>query len=255
MTTATEPILAESERRETPWRSPATGDWRVFMRWHDLGLLHWPVSADALRRCIPQGLKIDAIDGQAWLSIVPFRMTNVHLHGLPPAPTAGAFPELNVRTYVTDGRTPGIWFFSLDAPSWLAVVGGRLTYRLRYYHAALSLTRHGSTFDFRSQRRHFAAPAAKFRATYRPLDTPRQVQAGTLESWLINRYRLYTADRGGRVFHSDIEHAPWLLQPAEAVVEHCTMTDSLGIKLPRRPALVHFSSYVESVAWPLEETQ
>lgn len=254
MATAFEPVRAEHQRRESPWRSRATGDWRAFMRWHDLALLHWPVSAAALRRWIPQGLEIDAIDGQAWLSIVPFRMTDVHLRGLPSAPSARAFPELNVRTYVTDGRSPGVWFLSLDAPSWLAVWGARWTYRLRYYHAALSLKRHGSTVDFRSQRRHFAAPAAEFQASYRPLDGPRPAQAGTLESWLINRYRLYTADRRGRVFHSDIEHAPWPLQPAEAVIELCTMTDSLGITLPRRPALAHFSSYVEAVAWPLEET-
>ena len=30
-------------------------------------------------------------------------------------------PKINVRTYVTIGGKPGVWFFSLDVPSRLAV--------------------------------------------------------------------------------------------------------------------------------------
>ena len=59
---------------------------------------------------------------------------------MPPVPTAHAFLELNVRTYVTlDGR-PGVWFFSLDAASTLAVIGARLGIRLPYFRASMEMT-------------------------------------------------------------------------------------------------------------------
>ena len=76
------------------------------MRWEDLLFMHWPVPADTLRPLIPAGLELDLYDGTAWLGVVPFRMRNTRLRFLPPLPSASSFPELNVRTYVTDGNKP-----------------------------------------------------------------------------------------------------------------------------------------------------
>ena len=39
-------------------------------------------------------------------------MSGVRFRGTLPVPGLSSFPELNVRTYVTDGEKPGIWFFS-----------------------------------------------------------------------------------------------------------------------------------------------
>ena len=83
--------------------------------WHDLLFAHWPVAADALRGLIPGQLAVATFEGQAWVGVVPFRMNGIRLRGLPALPWLSAFPELNVRSYVTlDGR-PGVFFFSLDA--------------------------------------------------------------------------------------------------------------------------------------------
>jgi uncharacterized protein YqjF (DUF2071 family) len=90
------------------------------MRWHDLLFLHWPVRPELIRPLIPRGLELDTFDGSAWLGVVPFRMTGVRLRCIPQF--AGmAFPEINVRTYVKAGGKSGVWFFSLDATSRLAV--------------------------------------------------------------------------------------------------------------------------------------
>ncbi|HXS70891.1 MAG TPA: DUF2071 domain-containing protein, partial [Patescibacteria group bacterium] len=40
-------------------------------------------------------------------------MEDVSPRGLPALPYLGAFPEVNVRTYVRDGARDGVWFFSL----------------------------------------------------------------------------------------------------------------------------------------------
>jgi len=73
---------------------------RFRMRWVDLLFMHWPVPADALRPLIPPGLELDTFEGRAWLGVVPFGMQDVAPRFLPAPPGPGAFPELNVRTYV-----------------------------------------------------------------------------------------------------------------------------------------------------------
>jgi uncharacterized protein YqjF (DUF2071 family) len=103
--------------------------------WHDLLFAHWTVDTAMLRPHIPAKLEIDTFDGQAWLGIVPFSVTGVRLRWTPPLPWLSAFPELNVRTYVTAQEKPGVWFFTLDAANALAVAAARLTFHLPYFRA------------------------------------------------------------------------------------------------------------------------
>ena len=55
------------------------------------------------RRAVPNALDLDLFDGEAWLGVVPFYMTNVGLRSLPTLPWLSVFPELNVRTYCPSG--------------------------------------------------------------------------------------------------------------------------------------------------------
>jgi len=124
-----------------PWPAPAR-PWAMAMAWEDLLFLHWPVRPEALAGFIPPPLRLDTFDGQAWLGVVPFRMSGIHLRGLPPIPGTAAFPEINVRTYAVapDGRT-GVWFFSLDATHWLAVRAARAWFGLPYFDARIRIDR------------------------------------------------------------------------------------------------------------------
>ena len=63
----------------------------------------------------------------------------------PSVPFISNFPELNLRTYVYDrsGRS-GVWFFSLDAASWLSVKIARCFFALNYQHAKM---RHEKSSD------------------------------------------------------------------------------------------------------------
>ena len=49
--------------------------------WHDLLFAHWPVDARMLQEKLPSGLPLDTFQGQAWIGVVPFRMTNVAPRG------------------------------------------------------------------------------------------------------------------------------------------------------------------------------
>ena len=96
--------------------------------WNDLLFAHWPVDAAALRELVPAGFELDPFDGQVWVGVVPFHMTNVAPRFVPALPWVSAFPELNVRTYVRVKGKPGVYFFSLDAADRLAVWGARTFY-------------------------------------------------------------------------------------------------------------------------------
>jgi len=112
-------------------------------KWHDLLFMHWRIPPQTLRPLIPPALDLDIFEGSAWLGIVPFRMTGVRLRATPSIPGLSAFPELNVRTYIVAGGKPGVWFFSLDAASALAVATARAWFHLPYFRARMSLTARG----------------------------------------------------------------------------------------------------------------
>src|SRR5688572_24482592 len=116
-------VLRESGHR--PWPMPAR-PWVMTQTWHHLLFAHWRVDVGRLRAHVPSPFDIDLFEGDAWLGVVPFDMTGVRLRGLPPLPLLSAFPELNVRTYVTVQGKPGVFFFSLDAGSTVAVRAARL---------------------------------------------------------------------------------------------------------------------------------
>ena len=126
----------------------------MFQRWHELLFAHWPVPAEPLRARLPAGLELDTFEGEAWLGVVPFRMSAVRLRGAPALPGVSAFPELNLRTYVRRGEQRGVWFFSLDAASALAVRAARLWFHLPYFEARMTCDGRADGVHYRSERTH-----------------------------------------------------------------------------------------------------
>ncbi len=222
------------------------------MRWEDLLFMHWPVPAAVLRPLIPEGLELETFDGSAWIGVVPFRMCDTRLRYLFPMPTAGAFPELNVRTYVRQGGKHGVWFFSLDAASWIAVHTARRFFHLPYVHSRMSATEGETVIRYESERLEAGAAPAAFRARFRPTAEVQRSQPGSLAHWLTERYCLYSADRNGTIWRGEIHHEPWPLQEAEAEVELNTMTPPLKIELPDTQPILHFARRLDVVGWLIE---
>jgi uncharacterized protein YqjF (DUF2071 family) len=175
-------------------------------------------------------------------------MTNVAPRGLPSLPFVSAFAELNVRTYViVDGR-PGVYFFSLDAASALAVAAARTLFNLPYYAASMHRTREDEWIDYRSQRLNRNLPA-DFAGRYQPAGEPFTAERGTLEYFLTERYCLYVMDRHMRRCRLEIHHQPWPLQPARLELTKNTMAESAGVQLPASAPLLHFAKRLDVVAW------
>lgn len=221
------------------------------MSWRDLAFLHWPVSAAVLREKIPPGLTLDTFENEAFLGIVPFHMTGVRPRWVPSLPGVSSFVELNVRTYVVAEGKPGVWFFSLDATSRLAVRGARRFFHLPYFDARMSSSRLEGFVDYRSERIHRGAPEARFTAQYRGTGS---ATGSELEHWLTERYCLYAANEEGRLFRGDIHHPPWPLQNGEVEIGSLDMTRLLEIDLPLTPPLVHFAERLDVVGWTLRES-
>jgi uncharacterized protein YqjF (DUF2071 family) len=249
------PKRVSSRAADRPWPAPRE-PWIMRQTWQDLLFAHWPMPTEALRERIPAALTLDTFDGEAWLGIVPFRMAHVHLRGLPPVPTAETFPELNLRTYVTYNGTPGVWFFSLDAASRLAVRAARLAFHLPYFEAQMQAeTWQDGRVQYRSLRVHPGSPPCELAATYAPTGTVFEARRGSLEEWLTARYCLYSTDRTGRLYRGDIHHVPWPLQPAEAAIERNSIASLQGFTLPDVPPLLHFSGTLDMICWRIRRVR
>ena len=229
-----------------PWPLPP-GPWIMQQTWNDLLFAHWPVPADQLRLLLPSELELDTYDGQCWVAVAPFHMSRIRARFLPPVPGTTALPELNVRTYVTYGDKRGVFFFSLDATSRLAVWAARRFFKLPYFFARMNVQNHNGSIAYSSSR---IDTAAEFQGRYHPSRPVELRHSGSLEHWLTERYCLYTVS-GGNVYRSEIHHPQWPLQDAEAEIQTNTMAASAGIHLPSARPLLHFSKQLDVLIWPL----
>ena len=229
-----------------PWPVPQ-GPWIMVQIWHDLLFAHWPIPPEVMREHVPLELPLEVFDGQAWIGIVPFHMSNVRPRWVPPLPGFSRFPELNVRTYVTLDNKPGVYFFSLDAGNLPAVWAARAFYHLPYFHAKMSADVAGDSINYRSSRLN---GNAELRGNYQPVAPVRLREPGTLEYWLTERYCLYTI-HNGHVYRGEVHHLPWPLQDAAAEFQSNTMAAAANLSLPAEKPVLHFSKRQEVLIWPL----
>lgn len=243
-------ILADSKGR--PWPVP-TRPWTMWQVWSDLLFAHWPIPARAMAEVLPPGLAPDLWEGEAWLGVVPFRMPILHIHGAPNLPPFTHLTEINVRTYVTVGGKPGVYFFSLDADNPITVQAARLWYSLPYFNArfACDFAVKDGSVRYAMRRVDRRGRPAAFAANYRPIAPPQLAAPGSLADWLTARYALYVADRHGRITRGEVTHAPWPLAPAEAEIRENTMAAAHGLILPDTPPLAHFSRRLDTLAWTM----
>jgi uncharacterized protein YqjF (DUF2071 family) len=244
----TERVLSATAHR--PWPMP-DAPWIMTQTWNDLLFAHWPVDGKELRHHVPPGLELDLFEGQAYVGIVPFHMTNVAPRGVPAVPFVSAFAELNVRTYVTRGDKPGVYFFSLDANSQVAVTAARTVFGLPYFTAAMDVQVDGANVVYASRRTARDGTPAELRARYSPVGPVYNAARGTLDWFLTERYCLYNVNTSFEAHRLEIHHPQWPLQQAEAEFDANTMADAAGIRLPSMAPLLHFAKRQDMVAWAM----
>lgn len=222
----------------------------MHQNWGKLLFMHWRIDEDLLRPLIPESLKIDTYDGSAWIGVVPFTMWNVRPSFTPPVPWLSEFHELNVRTYVHYEGVPGVWFFSLDANSALAVMGARTVYNLPYFNARITLEQEGDTIVYSLTRK--GDPPAEFASTWTIGEKLAQSDPDSLDFFLTERYCLYSL-RGERLYRLRIHHRPWPLQTATVQSYRSTMIESHGLPTPDGEPILHYAEELGVDFWSPEE--
>jgi uncharacterized protein YqjF (DUF2071 family) len=238
-------ILEDVRHRQ--W-DPPDEPWIFRQAWNHLLFAHWPVARDRVRELVPAFLELDTFDNEAWLSVTPFRLSDLSLRGVPAIPMISSFDEINVRTYVEYDGIPGIYFFSLDANSTLAVGAASTLFHLPYFHADIQVGQDAGTMTFSSHRRRKGPADCEVR--YSPSGSLFVPKQGTLDYFLTERYCLYTMDSASHPYRVDIHHAAWELRPAEAKFAVNSMPEAAGIRLPSMDPLLHYARRQDVVTWP-----
>ncbi|MBW3636831.1 MAG: DUF2071 domain-containing protein [Armatimonadetes bacterium] len=224
-------------------------------KWRHLLFLHWPLSPETVQKMLPDGLEIDTFEGRAYIGLVPFTMSEVRPHFVPDLGKVGHFyenfPELNVRTYVRRGGVRGVWFFSLDAASSLAVVAARLWFGLPYFKARMRLQARGDKRRFWLRRLWPRPQTAICSARYRVGGAGAAAQNGSLEQFLVERYVLYSR-KNGQLFRGRVHHAPYEIQRVELHSLRETCVAAAGFERPNQAPHAIYSRGVDVEVWKLE---
>ena len=206
--------------------------------WDRLSFISWPYDPSLVQRLLPAGLEVETREGAGWVSVIPFRLRIRVPAWAPRIPWATAFPEMNLRTYVTgpDG-TSGIWFLSLDASRLLGVLTARAWYRLPYTWARIRLSEAPDRIEYRVRRRSSGHPSASI--VVEPGEAVPLHRLSAADLFLTARFRLWSPMRGG-FGCTTVDHPPWRLCRATAIVRDEGILAAAGLPPPEgRPHVAY----------------
>jgi uncharacterized protein len=210
----------------------------MLQRWHEIAFFHWSAEPSLVQQRLPAGLTADIINGQAWISVTPFLLTGLR-PPLCPRALSLTFPEMNLRTYVVGPSGPGIWFFSLDAARFYAVLGARAMFGLPYFWAKMVVGTNPTENFYFSKRSNGA------QARIRIAKEARIAEQSELDTFLTARFRLYSI-YSRRLITAEVEHPPWQLNQVRILELDENVRRTMDVEFPSRDFLAHWSSGVDT---------
>lgn len=197
----------------------ARGIARPFMtaRWTNLVLVNYRVPETWLTPYVPPGAWLDTPDDEPeshLISLVAFHFSETRVLGVP-LPTAGHFPELNLRFYVRDEHRRATTFMKEYVPVPLVALGARLLYHQPYELATIAhrLTMRDGRVESYTRFRQ-GANSGEIRISAR--DEPVIPAEGTIEHFIKEHYwGADTAPDGGALWYR-VEHPRWEIWPVES---------------------------------------
>ena len=211
-----------------PAGPPLPGRAIIRQRWSDVVFLHWRVAPEVVAPFMPPGTRPDVdANGDAWVALIPFVLSDHAFLPLPPVPGLGTFIEINVRTYSIDDRgRRGVVFRSLDAEQLPSVLAARALFGLPYQwmHAGMRLGNDATddTIEYRARRRTGSRPRTRIHVrpgtasvtNTAPVADTASVVDTELSRFLTARWGFHERHLG-RTIYARNTHEPWPLVEAE----------------------------------------
>ncbi len=219
-------------------------------RWDDLTFVHWAYAPEEVQALLPDGLRVDTYEEQAWVSLVPFRMRHAGPTFLPALPWISTFAETNVRTYVVDSAgNRAVWFLSLDAVRLPVVAFARWAIGFPYVWSRMTIDRVGQRWSYTTTTRRWPGrPAA---ATRLVVDVGERIEPTDLDVFLTARWGT-VARWGGRLRHHPVDHPPWVLHDADIVELADTALTACGLAPPAGEPIVRWAEPLDArFGWPV----
>lgn len=213
-------------------------NWVWSQQWQDVLFLHWRISECSLRPHVPQELEIDTYEGNAWVSVVLFRL-KVRPRGLPFLPFVSELVEVNLRTYVSYRGKPGVIFLNVHADNRMAVAVAKLFTPVPYRRTMI---------DYRFATNRGAFSSRVMESTFQMRSgAVEEAKRDSLDEFLLERYRLYAIGRDGELLHAEVKHPRWRTERVDAQIESNHLGDEFGLKLSMVPEHAHFSAGVPAL--------
>lgn len=235
-----ESMLTPGERL-APARRP-DGSPVAWQDWRNILLMHWPLAPHWLAPLLPDGLTVDLFRGTAWLSVVIFEGRRSRVSGIASGLAVDVL-EVHVRTYVHAGRVPGVFAFTRDASSHLAVAFSRIAMGLPCSFASIEHAIAGRDVVARCVRHAGHRPSLDVEAKVG--DRVGLAKPGTIDHFLLERYVLY-ARRMGSLVRTRVHHAPVLARQAVATTVIDELVPAAGLPgFTGPPPLTHWLAGVD----------
>ena len=236
-------IAPISPERPTPLR-------RTWLRnrWEELTFVHWPYPPEIVQALLPDGLTVDTHDGWAYVSLIPFRMSDAAPRFVPSVPWISRFLETNVRTYVIDSAgNRAIWFFSLEANRLAIVAFAKGLLGFPYVWSEMSLEIQGDTRRYTTRRRRWPRePGSTTDVTIEVGSTIDEPDG--LDHFLTARWGTVASSplSGRRLQHHPVDHEPWTLHEAELIDYRDESIVAAGLPTPSGTPRVRFAEPVRA---------
>jgi uncharacterized protein len=234
-------VLDQTSHRPFPLPD---GPWMLYQCWKQVLFLHWSVSVESINELLPKGLKADTYEGKAYVSVVPFSVEGMQPRFLGPMPFFSDFHELNLRTYVTDGEKPGIYFFDIKANKILSVLFNKAL-GLPYSQARIKRK------DDSLISRFVCATEKERKIDVSYLSVTGKISKSPLDKWLTERYCDYQKV-GDNLFRFPVHHLEWPLQAVSLKSSAVNYLNNRFPELSGSPELIHYSEGVEVLSWKRE---
>jgi uncharacterized protein YqjF (DUF2071 family) len=227
-------------------RPAGMGRWWLRNRWDNLAFVHWSYEPDVVQALLPDGLRVDTIDGRAWVSLVPFEMRDAMPRFLPALPWISSFAETNVRTYVVDSDgNRAVWFFSLEATRLVIVVFARWLLGFPYVWATTATEARPGWRKYTTTRRRW--PSQHLSTTHVELEIddlieePSELDVFLTARWgAVSRWPM----RRGRPRHHPVDHPVWAVRAATLAHYTDSSIEAAGLPAPAGEPIVR---WVESI--------